>query len=164
MRIGHGFDVHAFAKEKGETVRLGGVDIPYEYALAGHSDADVVLHAVTDALAGAVALGDIGHFFPDNDERWKNADSRELLKHVTLEVRARGYCVKNIDITILAEAPKIAPYRDAMRDAIAEALGCTARRVSVKATTTEGLGFIGRKEGIAVHAVILVSRIDGMTD
>lgn len=164
MRIGHGFDVHAFAKEKGETIRLGGVDIPYEHGLDGHSDADVVLHAVTDALAGAMALGDIGHFFPDTDMQWKNADSGKMLERVVLEVRALGYRVKNVDITVLAEAPKIAPYREAMREAIAASLGCTARRVSVKATTTEGLGFVGRKEGIAAHAVILLMQIDAFSD
>ncbi|MCL2296962.1 MAG: 2-C-methyl-D-erythritol 2,4-cyclodiphosphate synthase [Proteobacteria bacterium] len=157
MRIGHGFDVHAFADNR--RLRLGGIDIPFERGLAGHSDADVVLHAITDALLGALALGDIGHFFPDSDARYKDADSRALLRHVVDEIETRGYRVGNIDVTVIAERPKLAPYRDAMRQAIAEDLRCDVECVSVKATTTEKLGFTGREEGIAAQAVVLLSGI-----
>jgi len=154
IRIGHGFDVHAFAENR--RLRLGGIDIPFEHGLAGHSDADVVLHAIIDALFGALALGDIGHFFPDSDARYKDADSRALLRRAVNEIDARGYRIGNVDVTVIAERPKLAPYRDAMRQAIAEDLRCTIERVSVKATTTEKLGFTGREEGIAAQAVVLL--------
>ncbi|MDR2244767.1 MAG: 2-C-methyl-D-erythritol 2,4-cyclodiphosphate synthase [Burkholderiales bacterium] len=156
IRIGHGFDVHAFAENR--PLRLGGIDIPFERGLAGHSDADVVLHAIIDALLGALALGDIGHFFPDSDVRYKDADSRVLLCHVVNEIETRGYRVGNIDVTIIAERPKLAPHREAMRQTIADDLRCAVERVSVKATTTEKLGFTGREEGIAAQAVVLLFR------
>ena len=154
IRIGQGFDVHAFAENR--RLRLGGIDIPFERGLAGHSDADVVLHAITDALLGALALSDLGHFFPDSDTRYKDADSRVLLRHVVNEIETRGYRVGNVDVTVIAERPKLAPHRDAMRRTIAEDLRCAVDRVSVKATTTEKLGFTGREEGIAAQAVALL--------
>ncbi|MDR2173390.1 MAG: 2-C-methyl-D-erythritol 2,4-cyclodiphosphate synthase [Burkholderiales bacterium] len=154
IRIGHGFDAHAFAENR--PLRLGGVDIPFERGLAGHSDADVVLHAVMDALLGALALGDIGHFFPDSDVRYKDADSRALLRQVVSEIETRGYQVGNVDVTVMAERPKLAPHREKMRQTIAEDLHCKIERVSVKATTTEKLGFTGREEGIAAQAVVLL--------
>ncbi|MCL2309181.1 MAG: 2-C-methyl-D-erythritol 2,4-cyclodiphosphate synthase [Proteobacteria bacterium] len=154
IRIGHGFDVHAFAENR--RLRLGGIDIPFERGLAGHSDADVVLHAIADALLGALALGDIGHFFPDSDARYKDADSRALLRQVVNEIKARGYRVGNIDVTVIAERPKLAPYRETMRRTIAEDVHCAVDCVSVKATTTERLGFTGREEGIAAQAVALL--------
>ncbi|MCL2871479.1 MAG: 2-C-methyl-D-erythritol 2,4-cyclodiphosphate synthase [Betaproteobacteria bacterium] len=157
IRIGHGFDVHAFAENR--RLRLGGIDIPFERGLAGHSDADVVLHAIIDALFGALALGDIGHFFPDSDARYKDADSRALLRRAVSEIDARGYRIGNVDVTVIAERPKLAPYRDAMRQVIAEDLRCAVECVSVKATTTEKLGFTGREEGIAAQAVVMVVRI-----
>jgi 2-C-methyl-D-erythritol 2,4-cyclodiphosphate synthase len=156
IRIGHGFDVHAFAENR--RLRLGGVDIPFERGLAGHSDADVVLHAVMDALLGALALGDIGHFFPDSDARYKDADSRALLRQVVNEIETRGYRIGNIDVTVIAERPKLAPHRDAMRQAMAGDLRCAVDHVSLKATTTEKLGFTGREEGIAAQAVVLLVR------
>ncbi|MDR1529222.1 MAG: 2-C-methyl-D-erythritol 2,4-cyclodiphosphate synthase [Burkholderiales bacterium] len=165
MRIGHGFDVHAFSQEVNQSaIRLGGVDIPFERNLKGHSDADVALHAITDALFGAMALGDLGQFYPDSDEQWRNADSGEFLRRAILEVRSLGYRVINVDVTILAQRPQIAPYREAMREAIAESLGCVVGRVSVKATTTEGLGFVGREEGIAAHAVVLLMKINAFSE
>ncbi|MDR0770070.1 MAG: 2-C-methyl-D-erythritol 2,4-cyclodiphosphate synthase [Burkholderiales bacterium] len=156
IRIGHGFDVHAFAENR--RLRLGGIDIPFERGLTGHSDADVVLHAIIDALLGALALGDIGHFFPDSDARYRDADSRVLLRQVVNEIEMRGYRVGNIDVTVIAERPKLAPYREAMQQAIAEDLRCVVECVSVKATTTEKLGFTGREEGIAAQAVVLLQQ------
>ncbi len=154
FRIGHGFDVHAFGGEG--PVTLGGVKIPYEQGLLAHSDGDVVLHAVSDALLGAMALGDIGHHFPDTDAAFKGIDSRILLRKVFADVKALGYQVGNLDVTIMAQAPKMAPHVDAMRACIAEDLVCGLSQVNVKATTTEKLGFVGRKEGIAVEAVVLL--------
>ncbi|MBP8227934.1 MAG: 2-C-methyl-D-erythritol 2,4-cyclodiphosphate synthase [Pararheinheimera sp.] len=154
FRIGHGFDVHAFGGEG--PVTLGGVKIPYEQGLLAHSDGDVVLHAVSDALLGAMALGDIGHHFPDTDAAFKGIDSRILLRKVFADVKALGYEVGNLDVTIMAQAPKMAPHVDAMRACIAEDLVCGLSQVNVKATTTEKLGFVGRKEGIAVEAVVLL--------
>ncbi|RVT46175.1 2-C-methyl-D-erythritol 2,4-cyclodiphosphate synthase [Rheinheimera sediminis] len=154
FRIGHGFDVHAFGGEG--PITLGGVKIPYGQGLLAHSDGDVVLHAVSDALLGAMALGDIGHHFPDTDAAFKGIDSRILLRKVFADVKALGYEVGNLDVTIMAQAPKMAPHVDAMRACIAEDLVCGLSQVNVKATTTEKLGFVGRKEGIAVEAVVLL--------
>ena len=154
MRIGNGFDVHAFAA--GRRLVLGGVDIPFDRGLAGHSDADVLLHAVADAIIGALALGDIGVHFPDTDSRWKGADSRMLLRHVMGLARERGYAIGNVDATVVAEVPRLRPHVDAMRANIAADLGCDPSAVSVKATTTERLGFTGREEGIAALASVLL--------
>jgi len=154
MRIGHGFDVHKFGA--GEFVTLGGVQIPYERGLVAHSDGDVALHALCDALLGACALGDIGKHFPDTDDEFAGADSRGLLRHVMKLVIQQGYKVGNVDITIIAQAPKMAPHIDTMRERIAADLKCELNQVNVKATTTEKLGFEGRKEGISTHAVALL--------
>ncbi|MBY6034905.1 2-C-methyl-D-erythritol 2,4-cyclodiphosphate synthase [Marinobacter daepoensis] len=154
MRIGQGFDVHAFCE--GDSVILGGVTIPYDQGLKAHSDGDVLLHALADALLGAAALGDIGHLFPDTSEEWAGADSRELLRRVMQRVSEEGYSVTNVDTTLIAQAPKMAPHIEAMRMNIAEDLGVSVNRVSVKATTTENLGFTGRCEGIACQAVCLL--------
>lgn len=155
MRIGSGFDVHAFGP--GDHVMLGGVRIPHDRAVVAHSDGDVVLHALADALLGAIGAGDIGQLFPDSDPAWRGADSRVLLRHVMQEVSGRGYRVVNCDVTVLAQAPRLAPYRDAMRANIAADLGVPAGDVSVKATTTERLGYVGRGEGIAAQAVVLLA-------
>jgi 2-C-methyl-D-erythritol 2,4-cyclodiphosphate synthase len=157
MRIGHGFDVHKFGE--GNFITLGGVQIPYSQGLIAHSDGDVALHAVSDALLGACALGDIGKHFPDTDEEFAGADSRGLLRHVMNLVTEQGYKVGNVDVTIIAQAPKMAPHIDTMRERIAEDLSCTLNQINVKATTTEKLGFEGRKEGISVHAVALLINI-----
>ncbi|MCQ9074776.1 2-C-methyl-D-erythritol 2,4-cyclodiphosphate synthase [Vibrio harveyi] len=154
IRIGHGFDVHKFGGEG--PVIIGGVAIPYEQGLIAHSDGDVALHALTDALLGAIAAGDIGHHFPDTDDKWKGADSRELLKDVYRRVKEQGYRLGNADVTIMAQAPKMAPHIDAMCAAIAEDLETDISNINVKATTTERLGFTGRKEGIATEAVVLL--------
>lgn len=154
MRIGHGYDVHRFTD--GDFITLGGVRIPHKYGLLAHSDGDVVLHALSDALLGAVALGDIGKHFPDTDPRFKGADSRVLLRHVVGIVQAKGWKVGNIDATIVAQAPKMAPHIETMRQLIAQDLQVELDQVNVKATTTEKLGFTGREEGIAVHAVALL--------
>lgn len=154
MRIGHGFDVHAFGGAG--PVVLGGVKIDYTQGLLAHSDGDVVLHALSDALLGAVALGDIGHHFPDTDAAFKGIDSRILLRKVFADVNAAGYKIGNLDITIMAQAPKMAPHINAMRQCIADDLACQLSQVNVKATTTEKLGFVGRKEGIAAEAVVLL--------
>lgn len=154
MRIGHGYDVHKLAE--GRHLVLGGVDIPHEKGLLGHSDADVLTHAVMDALLGALALGDIGQHFPDTDPRYEGADSLVLLGHVTDLLRELGFRVGNVDATVLAQAPKLAPHIPAMRENLARAMGADVSQVSVKATTEEGLGFTGRKEGIAAHAVALL--------
>jgi 2-C-methyl-D-erythritol 2,4-cyclodiphosphate synthase len=156
MRIGNGFDVHAFAE--GRRLVIGGVDIPYARGLDGHSDADVLLHAISDALLGAAALGDIGRHFPDTDPRWKGADSRRLLRHVCSLVAERGWRVGNVDATIIAQAPRMAPHVASMVDNIAADLGIDAGAVNVKATTTERLGFTGRGEGIAAQAVATIVR------
>jgi 2-C-methyl-D-erythritol 2,4-cyclodiphosphate synthase len=156
IRIGHGFDVHAFAE--GRRLIIGGVDIPYDRGLLGHSDADVLLHAICDALLGAAALGDIGKHFPDSDARFKGIDSRKLLRHVAELLDGRGWKVGNVDATIIAQAPKMAPHIAAMREHIAEDIGIAAEQVNVKATTTEHLGFTGREEGIAAEAVCLINK------
>jgi len=154
MRIGHGFDVHALVA--GRKLIVGGMDIPYHLGLAGHSDADVLLHAICDALLGAAGLGDIGRHFPDSDARYKGIDSRELLRETARLIGAAGYTVGNIDATIIAQAPRMAPHISAMRDNIAADVGAAADRINVKATTTEKLGFTGRGEGIAAEAVCLL--------
>ena len=156
MRVGQGFDVHALVV--GRKLILGGVDIPYERGLAGHSDADVLLHSITDAILGAAALGDIGRHFPDTDARYRGADSRVLLRAAVEKVRAAGFNIVNVDSTIIAQAPKMAPHIPAMTANIAADLGIAANCVNVKAKTTERLGFTGRGEGIAAEAVALVSR------
>lgn len=150
-RTGIGFDVHAFIGPG--PVVLGGIEIPHERGLAGHSDADVVLHAITDALLGAVGLGDIGEHFPPSDPKWKGAPSSHFLAHAIGLIRDRGALVDHLDCTVIAEVPKVGPYRMAMRERIAEIAGLRVEQVSVKATTTEGLGFTGRREGIAAQAV-----------
>ncbi len=156
VRIGNGFDVHALVA--GRRLVLGGVVIPYGLGLDGHSDADVLLHAVCDAILGALALGDIGAHFPDTDPRWKGADSRVLVRHVASLASALGWRIGNLDTTLIAQAPKLAPHAPAMRANLAADLGCTIAEVSVKATTTEGLGFAGRGEGIAALATVLLIR------
>ncbi|CAK9890880.1 MULTISPECIES: 2-C-methyl-D-erythritol 2,4-cyclodiphosphate synthase [Pseudomonas] len=154
MRIGHGYDVHRFAE--GDFITLGGVRIAHKFGLLAHSDGDVLLHALSDALLGAAALGDIGKHFPDTDPQFKGVDSRVLLRHIVKIVQAKGWKVGNIDATIVAQAPKMAPHIDTMRQLIAEDLQVELDQVNVKATTTEKLGFTGREEGIAVHAVALL--------
>ncbi len=154
MRIGHGYDVHCFGE--GDSIILGGVTIPHRHALVAHSDGDVVLHALTDALLGAAALGDIGQHFPDTDESFKGADSRALMRHALGLIREKGWKVGNVDATIVAQAPKMAPHIYSMRTHIAADLEVALDQVNVKATTTEKLGFVGREEGIAVHAVALL--------
>ena len=154
MRIGHGYDVHRLVP--GRKLILGGVEIPWDRGLDGHSDADVLTHAVMDALLGAAAMGDIGKLFPDNDDRYLGADSLMLLSEVVSRLHAAGYRVGNVDATILAQKPKLAPHIDAMREKLAEQLAVDVLRVSVKATTEERLGFTGREEGIAAHAVCLL--------
>jgi 2-C-methyl-D-erythritol 2,4-cyclodiphosphate synthase len=155
-RVGHGFDVHAFIENR--SLIVGGVDVPYERGLAGHSDADVLLHAVCDALLGAAGLGDIGRHFPDTDMAFAGIDSRILLRRVAGQLRERGWRIANVDATIIAQAPKMAPYIARMTAHIADDLGVSFDRVNVKATTTERLGFIGRGEGIAAEAVCLIVR------
>lgn len=154
MRVGLGTDVHAFGP--GDFVMLGGVRVPWSRGVVAHSDGDVVLHALCDALLGAAGLGDIGMLFPDTDPRWRGADSRALLESVLARVRARGFGVVNVDVTVLAEAPRIGPFREAIRRAIAVSLGTAPDRVNVKATTTERLGFIGRSEGLAAQVIVLL--------
>ena len=158
LRIGHGFDVHAFAE--GRRLVLGGVDVPCERGLAGHSDADVVAHALMDAVLGALRAGDIGKLFPDTDPAYEGADSLVLMRHVADLARSRGWRVADVDCTIAAQAPKLAPYREGMRANMAAALGVPVDAVGVKATTTERLGFVGREEGIAAWAVALLERIE----
>ena len=157
MRIGHGYDVHRFAENR--KLILGGVEISHDKGLLGHSDADVLLHAIADSLLGAAALGDIGKHFPDSDEKYKGADSLVLLAEVARILRENGYFTVNVDATVLAQAPKLAPHIPQMRKNIALALGVDVNDVSVKATTEERLGFTGNKEGIAAHAVCLIDRI-----
>ncbi|MGN1420775.1 MAG: 2-C-methyl-D-erythritol 2,4-cyclodiphosphate synthase [Eubacterium sp.] len=156
MRIGHGYDVHRLVQ--GRKCIIGGVDIPSDVGLLGHSDADVLLHAISDAILGAAAMGDIGHLFPDTDDKWKGADSLKLLEEVVRQVNDKGYVIVNIDSTILAQAPKMAPHIDKMRKNIANACNIDFDCVSVKATTEEGLGFTGAKEGIAAHSVCLIDK------
>ncbi|HAD27002.1 MAG TPA: 2-C-methyl-D-erythritol 2,4-cyclodiphosphate synthase [Alphaproteobacteria bacterium] len=156
MRIGQGFDVHAF--EPGDHVMLCGLAIPHNQGLKAHSDGDVALHALADALLGALALGDIGHYFPDTDPQWKGADSATLLKAIYADLLKAGWQLGNADLTIICQAPKLAPHITPMRQRIADILDCTIDQVSVKATTTEKLGFTGRKEGIAAQAIVTVQR------
>jgi 2-C-methyl-D-erythritol 2,4-cyclodiphosphate synthase len=156
LRIGNGFDVHALVA--GRKLVLGGVTIPWDRGLDGHSDADVLLHAVCDAILGALARGDLGVHFPDTDPKWKGADSRVLLRHVVSLASADGWKTGNVDVTIVAQAPKLAPHVAAMRANLAADLGCAIDEVSVKATTTERLGFAGRGEGIAALATVLLVR------
>ncbi|MFI8479695.1 2-C-methyl-D-erythritol 2,4-cyclodiphosphate synthase [Pseudomonas sp. NPDC078700] len=157
MRIGHGYDVHRFGE--GDFITLGGIQIPHHFGLIAHSDGDVLLHALADALLGALALGDIGKHFPDTDPSFKGADSRVLLRHVYALIAAKGWLVGNVDATIVAQAPKMAPHIESMRALIAADLQVELEQVNVKATTTEKLGFTGREEGIAVHAVALLVRL-----
>ncbi len=157
MRIGHGYDVHRLVE--GRKLILGGVEIPWEKGLLGHSDADVLTHALMDALLGAAALGDIGKLFPDSDERYEGADSVELLHTVRQVLKDAGYCVVNVDCTVIAQRPKLAPHIPLMREKLAAAMEVELDRVSVKATTEEGLGFSGEGLGIAAHAVALIEKL-----
>ena len=156
MRIGSGFDVHAFGE--GDHLMLGGVRIPFERGVQAHSDGDVAIHALCDALLGALALGDIGTHFPPTEEQWRGADSRRFLRHCALLMDQHGWTLANADLTIICERPRIGPHVEAMRAALAADLGATPAQVSVKATTTEKLGFTGRGEGIAAQAVVLLAR------
>ena len=158
MRIGHGYDVHRLAENR--KLILGGVDIPYEKGLLGHSDADVLTHALMDAMLGALALGDIGKLFPDNDDAYKGADSLVLLEKVNERINAMGYKIGNLDCTVIAQRPKLAPHIPQMRENLARVLCCDVSQVSVKATTEEHLGFTGAGEGIAAHAVTLLVASD----
>ena len=157
MRIGHGYDVHRLVE--GRDLILGGVNIPYEKGLLGHSDADVLTHAVMDALLGAAALGDIGNHFPDTDPAYKGADSLKLAEHVAALLANQGYRIGNVDATVIAQAPKLAPHIPLMKQNLARALGCDADQINVKATTEEHLGFTGEGLGISAHAVCLIERI-----
>ncbi len=157
IRIGHGYDVHKLVE--GRRLIIGGVDIPHDKGLLGHSDADVLLHALSDALLGAAALGDIGKLFPDTDPSFEGADSLVLLRRVVTRLKTAGYSIVNVDTTVLAQAPKLAPHILQMRQNISRALGISLDCVSVKATTEEGLGFTGEKLGIAAHAVVLIEKI-----
>lgn len=156
LRIGHGYDVHRLAA--GRKLILGGVEIPYEKGLDGHSDADVLTHAVMDALLGACGLGDIGRHFPDSDERYRGISSLLLLDHVAALLRQQGYGVVNVDVTLIAQAPKVGPYRQQMADNLATHMGISSEQINVKATTEEHLGFTGSGEGMACHAVALVEK------
>ena len=156
LRIGHGYDVHRL--KTGHALILGGVTIPYDLGLDGHSDADVLTHAIMDALLGAAAAGDIGKLFPDNDEAFRGISSLELLRRVKLHLAEKNYKIVNIDATIIAQAPKLSPYRETMRENLAKVMEVDVGQVSVKATTEEHLGFTGRGEGIAAHAVCLIER------
>lgn len=156
LRIGHGYDVHRLVENR--KLILGGVEIPHDKGLLGHSDADVLVHAVMDAMLGALALGDIGHLFPDTDETFKGADSMKLLCEVCRITAEKGYTVGNIDATVIAQSPKLAPYINSMRENIAEVCNCNPEQVSVKATTEEKLGFTGEKLGISAHAVVLMQK------
>ena len=156
MRIGHGYDVHRLVPER--KLILGGVELPFEKGLLGHSDADVLTHAVMDALLGAAALGDIGRLFPDSDPAYEGADSLVLLRRVTEVLAEHGYRIGNVDATVLAQRPKLAPHIPAMREKLARAMGISEEQVSVKATTEEGLGFTGAGEGIAAHAIALIEK------
>ena len=162
MRIGHGFDVHAFGGEG--PIIIGGVRIPYEKGLLAHSDGDVALHALTDALLGAAALGDIGKLFPDTDPAFKGADSRELLREAWRRIQAKGYTLGNVDVTIIAQAPKMRPHIDQMRQNMADALKIDVSQINVKATTEEGLGFTGAGEGISAQAICRLNSPMGLYD
>ncbi|MCR4443093.1 MAG: 2-C-methyl-D-erythritol 2,4-cyclodiphosphate synthase [Peptococcaceae bacterium] len=161
MRVGFGFDVHKLVE--GRKLVLGGVVVPYEKGLWGHSDADVLLHAVMDALLGAAALGDIGEHFPDSDQQYKDIDSTRLLQRVAGLLKENGYTCRSLDCTVVAQTPRLAPYREEMRKKIAAVIGLEPEQVGVKATTTEGLGFTGRNEGIAAYAVCLVEKVHHKT-
>lgn len=156
FRIGHGYDVHKLVENR--KLILGGVKIPHDKGLLGHSDADVLVHAIMDAMLGALALGDIGHLFPDTDEKFKGADSLKLMREVCRIVGEKGYTIGNIDSTVIAQAPKLAPYINTMRENIAKVCDCDVSQVSVKATTEEKLGFTGEKLGISAHAVVLMRK------
>ena len=159
IRIGHGYDAHRFAEpEDNKPLVLGGVTIPHDRGLLAHSDGDALIHALCDAILGALALGDIGKHFPDTDAAYKNADSANLLKHVVKLMQEKGWSIVNADMTILAQAPKMAPHILAMRQRLAELLCVDVDAVNVKASTTEGMGFVGRREGLETHAVVLLSR------
>ena len=155
MRIGQGYDVHAFGE--GSSLTIGGVVIPFDRTLVAHSDGDVLIHALMDAIIGALGLGDIGHHFPDTDPQYKGCSSRELLQQIHKLMIAKGYQLGNADITLVAEAPKMAPHLESMKDNLAQSLQCSSNQLNIKATTTEGLGFIGRGEGIACYAVVLLT-------
>ena len=156
IRIGHGMDVHRLVEDR--KLVLCGVEVPHTLGLLGHSDADVATHALMDALLGALALGDIGKLFPDTDEQYRGADSIELLKHVYAVIREKGWQLGNADVTIVAQKPKLRPYIDAMRARLAEAMGVDVEQISVKATTTEKMGFEGEEKGISAHAVCLIEK------
>lgn len=156
MRIGHGFDVHKFGGDG--PIVIGGVSIPHQQGLLAHSDGDVLLHALSDALLGAAAMGDIGQHFPDNDQKYKNIDSRVLLRHVVKLIKSKGWVLVNADVTIVAQAPKMSAYIPAMRECIRLDTESVLDCINVKATTTEKLGYTGRKEGIACHVVVLITR------
>lgn len=156
VRIGQGFDVHVFGE--GDFVTLGGVRVPHGRGVVAHSDGDVVIHALCDAIFGALALGDIGKHFPPSDERWRDADSRQFLRHATALMAGQGYRLGNADVTVICEAPKVGPHASAMRENLAADLGCAVDQISIKATTTEKLGFTGRGEGIAAQACVLLER------
>lgn len=158
IRIGHGFDVHAFAEDR--PLIIGGLTIPYEKGLAGHSDADVLLHTIADAILGALALGDIGKFFPDTDEAFKDMDSKVLLREVVQKMNEEHYEIGNVDAVIMAQAPKFRPYIDGMRESVASILNTPVSNVNIKATTTEKLGFVGRAEGITSEAVVLLTKME----
>lgn len=158
MRIGQGFDVHAFGD--GDHLMLAGVRVPFERGIVAHSDGDVVIHALCDAILGALAMGDIGHQFPPSEERWRDADSREFLLHCAALMLEQRYALANADITVIGERPKIGPHAHAMRENLASDLGCSISDVSIKATTTEKLGFCGRGEGIAAQAIVLLVRYE----
>ncbi|WP_438970417.1 2-C-methyl-D-erythritol 2,4-cyclodiphosphate synthase [Methylophaga sp.] len=156
MRIGHGYDVHRFIKNR--PLIIGGVTIPHSHGLEAHSDGDVLIHAVCDALLGAAGLWDIGHHFPDDDDAFKDIDSRVLLRRVVADISALGWKISNVDVTVIAQSPKLAPFIPEMRSLLADDMGVTNSDVNIKATTTEQLGFVGRKEGIAAHAVTLIHK------
>lgn len=156
MRIGHGYDVHRFAENR--PLIIGGVTIPHSHGLEAHSDGDVLIHAISDALLGAAGLWDIGHHFPDTDQAFKNIDSRVLLRRVMADLFERGWVVNNVDATVIAQAPKLAPFIPEMKSLLASDMALSEDKVNIKATTTEKLGFTGRKEGIAAHAVVLLRK------
>jgi len=158
MRIGHGYDVHKFSDDS--PLIIGGVNVPHTHGLEAHSDGDVLIHALCDALLGAAGLWDIGHHFPDTSDEFKDIDSRILLRRVVLDLAERGWNVNNIDTTVIAQAPKLAPYIPLMRELLADDLDINVDAVNIKATTTEKLGFAGRKEGVAAHAVVLLTKAD----
>ena len=158
FRIGHGYDVHKFTIDK-QNIVIGGIEIPYEFGLEAHSDGDVLIHAMCDAILGALALGDIGTHFPDTDEQFKNTDSKFFLSEIKKMLDEKGYAIGNIDCTIVAQAPKILPHIESMKSCLANILAIEIEQINIKATTTEKLGFVGRKEGIAAHVVCLLSRV-----